>query len=973
MIKKPFLLISMLMLCILLGATVSIDKGLLYSTNQEKYDYQYIVELYEMGDNTALEREIPQFFALYPDSAYLPYIHFLEGNMVMDQGDNARACNIYAELINVPLSQEVEALLLINYSTCLVNLGEYSQAMQFLQKAESEFPGTSVNAQSNLLKADIYYRQGLFYSAEKAYKQAVVDYKDDAVIRFRLFETEVKLEKDEDALALIWNLDPTTDIYGRYIHTWLLYLFNNERYAEFDAFLAQNELGPAANSKELADLRIRRAVIAKDYDQLQKLLQQVENAPEDIFKYYRGLLYTAREQYPQADSLFRQLIKSSTGEIAILSYLERLKIMYKAEPLAAISQLTAYLSQAGDIPQKAEAYYTLGYFCYQKQDYPEAIKQLSQASQFATGRELSSRIDILIADAWLALNRPDIAIEHYNRYLNLYPNGRARDKALFYVGYVNFTQKDYPNARNGFNELIDQYPQSVFSNDAKFYLAEIDFYLANYNLALERYLRLQNNLVSPLPVKLRIAQTYYYMSEYANADSALTGVSPSYDVCILKGVLSLSTHNYSKALEQLLLAEQFAKDPISKKEAKSYRALCLYQMKKFKDASKLYLELSTEKESPDLYLYLSGKSAFAAKDYNLAIQLFDDFLDQYPESAHNLNALDEIARSNYNLGNYDQAIEDWLNILIRFRNQKAFDEQETTLIKDILLGLEMAYKKSSNEELSDRLLMIPETFSSEFISFELNLLIMKLYYDAGEWKELLAQAEELRSKYPTQKPYDVQMLMVSSLINLNEHARADSMLAGMYQQAPNDEVLLKWAELEQSSRDYDTALAKYAQVFQHSKQASTWLKMLQCSEAESYAGFDSLWAMGESLVKQVPEARIIKLKALFASEAYSESTVFANEIINLSQSPLDHATAFLYLGLVDFNQAKYPSALNTFRKVMVLFPDFPVIKRQAAYYTVKALIISGARTEAALRLSDYSGLLENPELLELNQLLEAKP
>ncbi len=79
----------------------------------------------------------------------------------------------------------------------------------------------------------------------------------------------------------------------------------------------------------------------------------------------------------------------------------------------------------------------------------------------------------------------------------------------------------------------------------------------------------------------------------------------------------LAKKNYSPALEQFILAEGFATDNVRKIEAQSYRALCLYQMKRFKAVLYLIPKTFPEKESPDTYLFLAAKSAYAAKDYHL--------------------------------------------------------------------------------------------------------------------------------------------------------------------------------------------------------------------------------------------------------------------------------------------------------------------------------------------------------------------
>ncbi|MCK9310589.1 MAG: hypothetical protein M0P99_09985, partial [Candidatus Cloacimonetes bacterium] len=61
-----------------------------------------------------------------------------------------------------------------------------------------------------------------------------------------------------------------------------------------------------------------------------------------------------------------------------------------------------------------------------------------------------------------------------------------------------------------------------------------------------------------------------------------------------------------------------------------------------------------------------------------------------------------------------------------------------------------------------------------------------------------------------------------------------------------------------------------------------------------------------------------------------------------------------------------------FKRVILLFPEFPDIRRQAIYYYIKAEIESGAITEAEMHIIQYNKELDANSLIELNQLLESK-
>ena len=939
-------------------------------TNSENYAYRYIVELYNAGDSLNLNREITHFKAIYPESVYLPYIKFIEGNLAMEANAYSQAIDIYKALLEINLNQNVRSEIMLNYAYCLTQLQQYDSALQLLQRLETETGNPVYLEQANSLRGDIYFQLGQYYSAEKAYQRAVKAFPDNETLRFSLFSTYLALEKENQALELLKTQSPKDTYFLNYIQLWLEYLLENERYDDFDSFVNSYKLEEIAFVPEIVDIRIRRSLRTADFDQISQLLQGL-NIDSPQFNYYRALVLIREGKEQQADSLLAVLVNSVQPEIAIPAYLERVKLLFKRNQQSAIEQLQTYLKQTPNELMKAELFYTLGYFYFQQENYTEAIRQLGQARNYETSRELNSRIDFLIAEAFYSTGNSILAKDAFNRYLNRYPTGSKRDKAFFYLGYISFQEKDYPEAKNNFQELINLYPESLYCNEATYYLAEMDFYLANYNLALKKYLYLYSKNPENEVVSLRLAQIYYYLGDYDQSESFLQDLVPNYDICLLKGNIMLARKNYTAALDQFLLAEGFAPDNVRKIEAQSYRALTLYQMKRFKDASALYLKLSKAKESPDTYLFLAAKSAYAARDYHLALELYNDFIEKYPESSHFLEALTDIANTYYNMGNYERAVNDWINILTRFRNTTKFTENQLAIIHDALIGLELALKRVDNKDkLLNELLVLPDTFFSEYIKFELNYILVKVYADELKWADLIATAEKIRTEFPAQKYEDIELLMATGLIELNKYAEADTLLSDLYTQSKNNEALLKWAELEFITGNYDSALEKYLLAYKNKPDDNIWVKLLECSEADNYKEFDKLWSLGSNYLKNHPEVNVIRLRYLYNAQRFEEAELLAEFIINNSLSTLDHATAFLIMGMIDYRQQSYTSAVATLKKVILLFPEYEDIRSKAIYYTILTLLESGANTEAEAFFAKYEADLEEPEKKALMEILE---
>ncbi|MDD4147487.1 MAG: tetratricopeptide repeat protein, partial [Candidatus Cloacimonetes bacterium] len=863
-------------------------------SNLERYAYQYIVELYERGAGERLSREINSFQARYPQSYYNKHLRFLGANLALEQGLHDEALRIYNELLTEDLELSLRHNIYLYRAMTLIVQEDYSAAMHQIQILESETKDTVLLARANLYRARLYRRLGQYYSAMLSYQYTLKE-APEPEIEYEYFEVLVKLQKEEEAKEVLYGINEQSHIYTKSNVVWAKYLLDNNRFQEFDEHMAR--IPTILNDPQIQLLRIHKAIAVDNFGEAAELLSK-SDARGSHFDYLRALVLVKAGETQAADSIFATLVKQSEPEIKVLSYLERLKILFQKEPMAAMLQLGSFIDQPQNDLMKAEQLFTMGYFAYMKQDYPEALRYMAQARRESNKRLLLADIDLYIAQAWLKVKDNSQALASFNRYLNLYPTGKDRDAALYYLGFLYHESKDYRMATSAFQQLIESHPRSAYLPSAKFYLAEMDFYMANYNLALDAFLEIVKAEPENSDAILRVAQIYYYSGEYDHAETWVSKLKPIYDSLILEGHIHFSRKDYQTALQKFQTAENSTEDKLRKSEAKSYRALCLYQLKQYTEASRLYMELFEGQESPDTYLYLGAKSAYAAGDYNLALELFDHFLQTYPDSQYYLPVLADVANSYFNLGNYHQATTDYMNILRRFRNIQDFNDADQALLREVFTGLDFSLSRIDDPAPSMELMEMADSFHSEYIRFELSYLLTKLYAGRDMWNDVLEQAQNLRSEFPDYKRNDVEMLMAQSLINLNEYQQADSLLSNLYSDTQDMQALISWAEVDILTGNYDDAINKFHDALQQEPSPELWYKALSASVAAGFIDFEQLWDLGAEYETQVHASSILKLDYLMHSQHYDEADLLAEDIINNSPSTHDHATAFLNKALI---------------------------------------------------------------------------
>jgi len=98
--------------------------------------------------------------------------------------------------------------------------------------------------------------------------------------------------------------------------------------------------------------------------------------------------------------------------------------------------------------------------------------------------EHDARVMLDQADAQFSRKQFDQAAKTTEAFLYKYPTSRSRDRALFRLGEIRLTLRDYPGAIKFYREVIQEYPSSAFILQAKYKLGICYFELKEYDFAV---------------------------------------------------------------------------------------------------------------------------------------------------------------------------------------------------------------------------------------------------------------------------------------------------------------------------------------------------------------------------------------------------------------------------------------------------------------------------------------------------------
>ncbi len=228
---------------------------------------------------------------------------------------------------------------------------------------------------------------------------------------------------------------------------------------------------------------------------------------------------------------------------------------YKAESTLALEQKEDATRQYLAISKTSsnsiygrKSLYALGYIYYNDKKYSQALPYFKQFISNTAGMDAQVIEDAhtRLADCYLAAKNYDEAIRTYEQVTI---KGKTdKDYAMFQKARAYVYMKREQEARRQFELLIGQFPSSRYLDDAYFQIADIDFQNQSYSAAVKGFTRMINEKPKSLLIPaalLRRAQSYYnlqvyeqaivdfkkILSEYPDspsANSALEGIQESY-------------------------------------------------------------------------------------------------------------------------------------------------------------------------------------------------------------------------------------------------------------------------------------------------------------------------------------------------------------------------------------------------------------------------------------------------------------
>ncbi|TLV02973.1 tetratricopeptide repeat protein [Dyadobacter luticola] len=355
----------------------------------------------------------------------------------------------------------------------------------------------------------------------------------------------------------------------------------------------------------------------------------------------QGVTDFNQERYDQAIAMFDKSLKFPIDpEISNSAAFYKAEATYGLKRVDEAAALYTQISKNGKSGLYGrKSLYALGYIYYNQKKYAQALPYFKEFTNNIEGMDAQ-----MIEDAYSRLADCYLAAKNYNEAIRTYEQVAAKGKvdkdyALFQKARAYVYMNREPEARKQFEQLISQYPQSRYLDDAYFQLADIDFQNQSYSAAVKGFTRMINekpkSTIIPAAL-LRRAQSYYNLQVYEQAIVDFRRILTDYP----------DSPSASSALEGI---------------QESYTAVG--RPEEFTQVLGVVRKNNPGNEKLEEVEFDNVRNLYYAEKYENAINSLQQFLSSYPASKHQYDAHYFIASSYDKLGKVNEALQAYSKVV----------------------------------------------------------------------------------------------------------------------------------------------------------------------------------------------------------------------------------------------------------------------------------------------------------------------
>jgi TolA-binding protein len=667
----------------------------------------------------------------------------------------------------------------------------------------------------------------------------------------------------------------------------------------------------------------------------QKSIEQYD--PDKLYK--QAVELFEREKYTAARKLFDGVMDAAADKrdfaYSNSQYYVALCAIELNQPDAE-NLLMRFISDNPDNPKTPYANFRMARYHYNAKKYKKAVERFEMVSPGDLDKNQAAEYHFLLGHSYF--------MEHDNikaraAFFNIKDNNNPKysSPALYFYSHINYIDKNYDTALDGFLKLRGD---KTFSGIAPYYISQIYFIQQKYELVIEHAPNLLDSVSSQRrdEVMRVVGESYYRLERYRESipclEAYIKSKTPSADDNYQLGFAYYQTGDCANAVKYFEKASNST-------GSLGQNALChlgdCYVKTGEKQKARLAFATASQMNH-DAEAQENAHFNFAVLSYELllspfneAIRSFNDFIIKYPRSKRLDEAYNYLALAYTTTRNYRLALESIEKIKVR--NDKTLQAYQRVAF---FRGLELFNDLKFAEAMEMFDLSLEYARYDNAVAARCNYWKAETYYRQGEF----AQAYELYRKYAampgasrtaeygqatyglgyaafSQKNYTEALGMFQKYVAAMKDAAVRT-VADAYNRIGDCQFMQPsyWLALESYDRAWKYNLSSpdyacfqkgftYGLVDRHERKVETLTELIVSYPKSKYVN-DALFELGKSYVTLGKNEQAVgSFKRLIAD--YPGSSYVSKSL--------------LQLGLLYYNMDNNKEALNHYKRVVSDYPS----------------------------------------------------
>ncbi|MGA1865758.1 MAG: tetratricopeptide repeat protein [bacterium] len=390
-----------------------------------------------------------------------------------------------------------------------------------------------------------------------------------------------------------------------------------------------------------------------------------------------------------------------------------------------------------------------------------------------------------IGEAYRIQNKNALAEKAYKKVLDLFPGHKLTHITLFRLSGVMFRQQDFSSAISGYRRLLVEAPSSDFAAEARFWIAESLYHLKRYSEALTAY------------------NTY---AGDSNRDKYVPQALYGAGWCLME------LGRYDEAVKQFegLLSKNLSESLISQIHLGLGDAL--FELKDYKGTLAHYSAYARgNPEDQDKIVLKKGLAlSYLGRDGDAA-GIFQSFLKKAPKNDPKIpQVLFQLGQIFFKQKRYQEGVDTFAIIEKRYPDQ--------SLIPEVVFQIGLGYLKMNKAEPAEQYLQKSIELSSDLEKVSMaSFYLGNIYYQEGQLKEAIDFYSKARKTKDSSLAAEASYRLAESLFSLGEHEKALHEYNSIVFSAPDQLLWIQMARFRlgniyEQKGEEDLALRFYNQV-----------------------------------------------------------------------------------------------------------------------------------------------------------------